>query len=523
MRTRIIISALLLTFSFAAHAQVYGVNTGTPVDYLQVYQTDSINFRIGQYGAGYNPGGTWNQSSNPIFTGQVGLWSNAVNYPNASGYKVQFTAPNPGAVNLQIGGIFNNLTNIQVNGNTYTANMTVFHDGGNIKAGGGGININGASAAFPISNFRVLRPGGTPQGLTPEFANLFNQYAGARYMNGSFVNNNTRPLSASDIPPAGQNLSGGGVGDFGDSIHDQIAWTNQQPKAKTMFVNIPWNADASYITATANAVKNELKPGVQVMWEYGNEPWNFAFAHAGWLLQQGQADSAHSYVNGDNFGRTGEAYGIKSAQMMQTVRTVIPTAKGFLNSQGANQWFVDQAKNAINRNFGNGAVANLYGWQGISFYPADNAGALGSATAIFQAGENDLVRQKQYLANDIADAHASGLNEFIYETSPNGYLTSGQTPASVVDAFRADPRSGQLTTDMMNTINSLLGPNDGAMVFTVSGDYWPTQLDTLLPPEYEQQAMSAFLATHTAAVVPEPAALGLLGILGTLLMHRKRR
>lgn len=519
IRTFGFLSMSALAVSARADMQL-GMNTGTTVDWLQSHQTLSVDFRIGQPGAGYNPGGSYTGAFVPIVTGPTGFYSQAKNYPNGQ-YTIQLNAPNPAAVSVAVGGMFNGLSNVQISGNTYQATFNMSHDGGNILAGAGEIDLN-TNGANPVTNFKVLQSGGlaNPGGLTPDFAAQFNKFAGGRYMNNAGINNNTSPMTASDLMPSGQNLSNVGPNAYnpGNSYIDQVKWTNANPNAKTMFVNIPFNADPSYIKAVANVVKG-VKAGVDIKWEYGNEPWNFAFAHTGWLYGQSQSDNTHSFVNSDTYGRTGEEYGIKSVQMMQAVDSVIPNSKGFLNSQGANQWYVDQAKNAINRNFGNGSVQQYFGSQGISYYPTDNLTSdPHTPQGLYNAVIADIARQHQYLANDIADAHASGLKEYIYETSVNGFLTQSGITAPEMDAWLASPLSGQATTAMLNDMNSQLKQaGEGAMWFTQSGDYWGGQLDPLSAPSQVTLALNSFVAT------PEPATLSFFGLVSVGLLARRRK
>src|SRR5947209_8399233 len=90
-----------------AQAQIFGTNTGTFVDWLPTFATDSVPLRLGQYGAGYNnpAGGTVLGTQAPTVVGNVGFYAQAQNYASGSGYTISFNAPNPGAINLQVGGM----------------------------------------------------------------------------------------------------------------------------------------------------------------------------------------------------------------------------------------------------------------------------------------------------------------------------------------------------------------------------------------------------------------------------------
>jgi hypothetical protein len=515
--------AALVLCTIPVRAQVFGTNTGTFVDWLPSYAVDSIPFRYpGAYGSGFNaaaPGAV--SGFNPVITGNVGMWSSGENYPDGTGYVVQFNAPNPGAINVTAGGMFGNLTNVTRSGNTYSGNLTLKHDNGDPLAGGGEIDLAGASASNPITNFHVVRPGGSVSGMTPTFGGYLNNYTAVRWMNNNNINNNSAPMTAADMLPSGQNL-----GTNGNSYDDIIRWSNQQANLQKVWVNIPVNADDSFVKTVADKFASGLAPGKQVVVEYGNENWNFAFSHPAWILGQAKADPR--LTAGDDFTRTAQEAGLLSAHVMQVFENEFADKSrvaGFLGSQGANQYFVDQEKAAIKNVYGANSVTSLYKYQGISFYPGDNLTSAGTVDSLVSQIYQDLTRQTQYLTNDKADATASGLAEAIYEWSPNGYLTKGGVPQSVVDAFRADPRSRQFTIDEWNAIKSKLGPNDMAMEFSVLGDGWSTQVNPFSPHEPEQQAIDLIAVGNggAGALAPEPASVGLIGLAGAVLLGRRRR
>lgn len=535
MKLKHAIFAVLSLAAIPAHAQLFGTNTGTFVDYLQSYGPDSVPLRYpGQFQQGFNPAPSGVVSGYaPVITGNTGIYSNAANYPNATGYTLQFNAPNPAAISATINGMFKNLSNVQINGTQYTATFTLQHDRGDLLAGGGEIDLAGASTSNPITNLAVIRPGGTLGGLTPSYQSYLNNYNAVRWMNNNNINNNNGVVNASDLLPSGQNISNNG-----NSYTDIINWSNQQANLQKVWVNIPTNATNAFIKSVADQFATQLNPGKQVIFEYGNENWNFAFQHPGLVvLPKGRSDSR---VNqSDNFTVTAQESGLQSANMMQIVKAEFTAkgadanrAQGFLGSQGANQYFVDQSKAAITRVYGASAITQLFKYQGISFYPADNLTSAGSVDQILSAVYSDLNRQTGYLAKDKADAAASGLSEAIYEWSPNGYLTAGGVPAAVVNAFRNDPRAKKWTIDEWNAIKSILGPNDMAMEFSILGDGWSAQINPLLAHEPEQQAIdqiSAGLSVGSGTPIvggtlaPEPTCLSLMGLVATGLLARRRK
>jgi hypothetical protein len=449
-----------------------------------------------------------------------------MNYPNASGYKVEFDAPNPAAVQVKVGGTFSNLTNVSVSGNHYTGYVTLQHPGGDLLQGGGEIDLTGASAANPITNFHVIRPGGTLSGITPTYQSYLNDYQAVRWMNNNNVNNNRAPMTSKDLLPPGQNL-----GIVGNSYDDVIAAANAQANLKKVWINIPVNADDSFVKAAADKFAANLAPGKQVVVEYGNENWNFAFSHPQWILDKAKGDARVTAP--DDFTKTAQEAALLSAHVQQIFQGEFADKSrvaGFLGSQGASTWFVDQGKSIIKAVFGPSTLTQLYKYQGISYYPGDNLSSAATENDLINSLYSDLARQKSYLTADKASATGSGLNEAVYEWGMNGYLTKGGVSQAVIDQFRADPRSRQWVLDEWAAIKGALGPNDLAMEFTVLGDLWSAQVNPLMPHEQEQLAIDQIAAglgitAGGGPLAPEPASLSLLGIgaLGLLARRRKRR
>jgi hypothetical protein len=526
-RTRLSIAALLLLLATASrsHAQLLGTNTGTFVDWLQTYAVDSVPFRYpGLYGSGFNPAPASVVSGGvvPVITGPVGLYSSIMNYPDGSGYRIEFDAPNPAAIQVKLGGDFSQLTNFVISPHHFSADLTLARSSGDPLVGGGEVDLSGATASNPITNFHMVRPGGTANGLTPTFQSYLANYQAVRWMNNNNINFNAAHMTAADLVPSGQN-----IGTFGNSYDDIISWANAQPNLQKVWINIPVNVDDGFVSAVGAKFAAGLAPGKQVVVEYGNELWNGGFSQSQWVLSQAKNDprvTAH-----DDYTKTAQEAGLLSAHVQQLFQAQFADTSrvaGFLGSQGAGTWFVDNEKNLIAKYYGAGAVTSLYKYQGISYYPGDNLQSATDVDSLVNALYADLSRQNGYLAADKADATASGLGEAVYEWGPNGYLTLGGVPTDVIDAFRADPRSKQWVYDEWNAIKSALGPNDLAMEFTVLGDYWSVQINPFADHEQEQQAIDA-IANGTAPVAgiltPEPAALGVLTLSAGVLLLRRRR
>jgi len=516
--------AAVVLICVPAKAQLFGTNSGTPVDYIRSYMTDSVNVRDpGQVGAGYNPNPSASTGSpNVTLIGPTGFYSGAANYENASGYRITFNAPNPGAVNVAVGGMFSGLSNVQISGNTYSATFSIFHDGGNLLAGGGEIDLTGGlSASNPVTNFKVVRPGGNASAVTPLFASYASEYQGIRWMNSSNVNNQTKDLTAADLLPPGQN-----IGTFGTSYADQARMTGQIPNDGLLWTNVPAGADASFVRGMADQIAANLPAGKRVRFEYANEPWNFAFSHVGKIYSLAQADPR--VPSADTFTMVARETGLRTADLFSVFLNQWVAdgrnpadAEGFLNSQGANSYFANTAVDAVRGVYGSG-LGGIKS-RGISFYPGDNLSGASSVDQLVAALYADLPRQEGYLRGEVAAAAAEGLTPGIYEWSPEGgYLTLGGVPQNVVDAFRADPRSKQWVLDEWNAIHAILGPvpNSFAMEFTVDGTGWDPQIDPRGPHELAQQAIDQISGQVLA---PEPSSLAMLALALPLLCRRYLR
>ncbi len=511
-------AAGLGAFASGAGAQtVFGTNGGTFADYLPANGLNAIPFRGWATPGKFDPNPAL-IGANGSLIADGGSVTYAQNYASGT-YTIQFDSPQP--VNITTAGIIGAPNNVQRSGNHTTMTVKLTHDNGDPLAGIGWFITSGVNGGNPLSNFTMSAQGTNPSDFTPTFNQYATKYQAIRWMNNLNVNNNVAPMSASSLLPSGSNFGA-------NSYDDVIKWANAQSNLKSVMINIPVNADSSFVAAVAKKF-NALAAGKQVVVEYGNEDWNFGFSHTGWLLGQARSDAR---VNaGDDFGKLGQEVGLRTADMMNTFlanSTNTSRVAGFLGSQGSNTYFVDQAKSAISRVYGASTIARDFKYQGISFYPGDGLSGAATVDDLYNKLEADLTRLKSFLVADRNDANASGLSELVYEWSPNGYLTLGGVSPAVINAFRADPRSKQLTLDTWNAINSNIGANGMAFSFDITGDGWSTQINPALPAEYEQQAINQISAslsvgTGVTAPIPEPASLGLALMFGAGWLARRRR
>jgi hypothetical protein len=517
-RSRRVAIALALASLFGvagAEAQVFGTNAGTFAYWMP---TDAMtDLPMNGWGSTSTP---WTPNTailgnNGSIVGDGGVFSNAQNYASGT-YTVSFNSPSP--ITISAGGDFSNITNVQRTGTLETMNVTLTHDGGNVLAGSEWLTTSGVSASNPLTNIQIYQASQTGGNLTPTFQNMLNNYQAVRWMNNLNINNNTAPMTSSSITPSGYNMGS-------NSYADIVKWSNAQANLKDVMIEIPVNADSTFVASVAKTMSS-LSAGKTVIVEYGNEDWNYTFTQAGWLATQANSDSRVTAT--DAFGKGAQETGLRAAAVMQTFDanfTGKASVAGFLGSQGSNTYFVDQEKAAITKTYGASAVDSLFKYQGISFYPGDGLSGASTESGLYSALESDLTRLTNNLKADVSDAKGSGLSEAVYEWSPNGYLTLGGVSQAVVDAFRASPDSKQLTLDTWNAIKNNLGSNGIAFDFDVTGDGWSTQINPAGATEQEQLAVDQIAAGNLSvgASTPEPTSLGLLGLGGLALLRRRRK
>lgn len=501
------LTSLLVTMRGDAQV-LFGTNSGTFADYLQATGMEAVPLR--SFGTAASPFGpdTSVRGNNGSLVKDFGTVTYAMNYPSGT-YLLQYTSPSP--VTMNWSGFFTPGA-VTRTGTLTTQIVAMTHDNGNLKAGMGWFTSGGVSASNPVSNLTLSLQGKVASNLAAPFSNMMNGYNGVRWMNNLEINNNVAVRTAADLVPSGFNAGQ-------NSYADIVTWTNQRASQRAVMINIPIHADSSFIAGIAKTMSG-LVAGKQLIVEYGNEDWNYGFTQGGTLSNDGTADSRVTAADG--FGKGAQETGLRAAAMMQTFRanyTGPATLSGFLGSQGANQYFVDQSKQAIKNVYGAAFFAQNFQYQGISVYPGDGITGASSKQDLYNQLEADLTRQTTYLKNDVADAAKDGLKELVYEWSPNGYLTRGGVSQSIIDAFRADPISKQLTLDTWAAISGNIGGGGIAFDFDITGDGWSTQIDPLGAHEQEQLAIDSI-----AAALPEPSGLvaGVTVGLAAVLSRRRR-
>ena len=298
----IICAVVALTLGASVHAQtVFGTNTGTFADWLGTYALTNVPLR------------------------QWGTY--AVNYP-AGTYVISFNSPLP--VTITTTGMLGPVSNVARNGTLETMDATLTpNTNPNAYAA---ITTSGVSAGNPLSNFQVVQSGQTGGQFTPTFNSYMIAYQAVRWMDNLHINNNTSLQTSASLVPSGSNLGS-------NSYQDIVNWTNAQSNLKDVMIEIPANADSTFVAAVAKTMSG-LRPGVKCIVELSNETWDYSFSQAGWMQVQGASDSR---VNlSDDFGKNAQEAGLRAAAMMTTFKanftgpaTTVAGARPLTRTSGA--------------------------------------------------------------------------------------------------------------------------------------------------------------------------------------------
>jgi hypothetical protein len=163
------------------------------------------------------------------------------------------------------------------------------------------VRVNAVNAANPITRMRLWMPdpsspltrslepaAGDPEPMFhPTFLSLLEPFGTLRMMDWGKTNNNDQSLwshrRSVDHATMGDAKSRGGV-----AWEVMIALANQTQK--NLWINIPHQADANYVTQLATLVRDTLDPNLKVYVEYSNEIWsNSLFEQGVWAGQQASA------------------------------------------------------------------------------------------------------------------------------------------------------------------------------------------------------------------------------------------
>lgn len=116
------------------------------------------------------------------------------------------------------------------------------------------------------------------------------------------------------------------------------------------WINIPPHADDDYARRLGQQVKNSLNPQGQLILEYANEPWNWAFPATHWMREQARLqwpDKVKDDQGNDNtYTLTHSWYGMRAAQLCKIVKEQFGAeaqrVKCVTDAQAAVTWVAQQ-------------------------------------------------------------------------------------------------------------------------------------------------------------------------------------
>ncbi|HEV8692454.1 MAG TPA: hypothetical protein VGQ91_19265 [Ideonella sp.] len=116
------------------------------------------------------------------------------------------------------------------------------------------------------------------------------------------------------------------------------------------WINLPTRATDDYVLRFARQAHSTLAPGLNLILEYSNEPWNYGFNNSLWMKDQAAAKWPDQVAKGISpFELQYSWYGMRAAQMCQIVKAEFGAdasrVKCVINGQASNSWVSQQQLN----------------------------------------------------------------------------------------------------------------------------------------------------------------------------------
>jgi len=397
------------------------------------------------------------------------------------------------------------------------------------------LNVSSMDPANPITEMHVVREDQmalfqSGEIFNPAFIQKASQWSELRYMDWGNTNNNTltswdQRTKVTD-PSWGMNTQTASV-----PIEIMVALAN---KTNTdMWINIPAQADDTYVRNTLAYVRDNLAAGLTVKVEYSNEVWNWGFQQAYYAREQsGRMWGTDLNGNGQIDYNTNEEaeggsllyYGYRAAQVAAIASSVFgSSAASRLQNVISTQTVYQGLESYVFRGVqlaGLGSVGSLFQDYALTSY--FNFDAVDQATMIswahngqagidaaFAALGTSLNSLKSIYEYQQAVAARNGLAMVGYEgglhVAANAYPESEQAAIlALFDALSDDPRMGDLYTKMVADFASAGGsglvPFSDAVAPTKWGN-WGT-LDSIYDessPRYDALVAASRAAKAGAA------------------------
>ena len=301
------------------------------------------------------------------------------------------------------------------------------------------------------------------------------------------------------------------------------------------WVNIPHKASDDYVRNFARFLKTSLKPNLRVHIEYSNELWNGGDQGQGtWNLMQARADP--QFTKTDDTGKMAQ----RAAERLRQITTIFK------------QEFGSEYKARVTPEIG-GFIANPYWaqWQ-IDWLKAKGVDVAGDnyrvAIAPYLPGsEQDLALQgteskdqifaklysfmngpvREWIRQNKAVASAAGITLDSYEAAAGSfYAVFNPAHKALLPTFlemQTDPRMGQLEKDFI----AMWDQESGGGIYNAFGlvspysqyGQWGLLTDVNASGSVKYDAVLGMVNPR----VPEPAAIGAVGVVALMLTGRRGR
>jgi hypothetical protein len=375
-------------------------------------------------------------------------------------------------------------TNVQIVNKVYNAaTNTTTADVIETTNDANGLSLTFTGIAGGVKNVKLMRPlsPGSPQSYS--VGTLFtDQYKAAlaradmiRTMDLSHTNTSDETTWAERILPTNatyyktrDSYTASTNGQYKNkSCPWEIIVTLANETNKDLWICVPLNADANYVTQLANLIKNGangyagLNVNLKLYIEYSNELWNtapaFQQAIQNWNLAKAEVAAGGSPLNYD--GETNDWYwawrrigkrtreisnvfktAFGASQMMTRIRPVLCW------QQGAEQLTARQIFTFLENAYPSEKVSDyIFGGGGSAYYSPDFSSTL-TASNIWSSGALNVTAWKNTIKKDVAWTAAYGIQYLCYEGG-TGFDKCNCPNDPVMQAAWADPQHRQSIVD----------------------------------------------------------------------------
>jgi len=374
--------------------------------------------------------------------------------------------------------------------------------------------VNGLDASAPLSGMHVVRSDqvdlfNAGEIFNPAFTSKISAFDTLRYMD--WINTNVTSVKNWADRTTLNSRTWAPDGDASMPIEVMVALAN---KTKTnMWLNVPTKASDDYVRQMMTYVHNNLDPSLSVHLEYSNEVWNWKFSQAGYSHMQaamlwGTDANGNGVIDPTDKAEQYSAgwvtyYGYRAAQIANIanqvfgadasrLHNVLSTQTAYKGIEGSIFDGVARAKvGSVSSLFDEYAVTTYFGANMRGATDADRATILAwarggdagmdAAFAALKDGTgltsdtDSLAHIKTLLAYQAGVAQKYGLDLVAYEGGQDMDAGAFGSDYAVVQAFlmrlQADPRMGQLYTQMIADFSSVGGTLANALIDVDAGLY----------------------------------------------------